>query len=135
MTMGRAVISGAGTRIADRGFKTCSERRTVPICSEDCANLGQSPQALKPFFASGERGSFDPARSVLSLGPCPAAAVFIPATLTYCLSKNRLGEGDSPILLRLTAQNWDSPRRFSDRLLVCKKRVRAARPAPEVESA
>jgi hypothetical protein len=27
-------------------FKTCWERGTVPIYSEDCANLGQSPQVL-----------------------------------------------------------------------------------------
>ena len=32
------------------------------------------------------------------------------------LSENRLGEGDRPILLRLTAQKWDDPRRCSDRL-------------------
>ena len=30
------------------GFKTCSERGTVPICSEDCANSGRSPEVSKP---------------------------------------------------------------------------------------
>ena len=30
------------------GFKTCWEKGTVPICCADCANLGQSPQVLKP---------------------------------------------------------------------------------------
>jgi hypothetical protein len=39
------------------------------------------------------------------------------------LSENRLGEGDSPIFLTgpttaaVVPENWDSPRRFSDRLL------------------
>ena len=57
--------------VSKTGFKTCWEKGTVPICSEDCANLGQSPQVLKPPAADR-----DPWRS---RSPRPTEFRIVPA--------------------------------------------------------